>query len=249
MPTKNPLAWKAIAPERETALWQARDQADGIARQQLATLYLPFAKMMAAQIYAKRINNEIEFNEYLQLASLGLLDAIDRFKVDAGAQFTTYAEYRIVGTIRNELEGYTEHRRQIAVQKRIRERIYSLNADGAAVEGEALERLARIAIGMAMGMLLEDERLCASDDEAAAPVLAYSSRELAQLRQCLMQLLENLPENERAVIRYHYLQQLEFTDIAALMSLSKGRISQLHRSALEHLRESVARLKTSDLAW
>jgi RNA polymerase sigma factor for flagellar operon FliA len=243
-------AWQKLDPAQEAALWAARAQGQA-ARQQLAELYLPFARMVAAKLYGKRPNDEIEFGDYLQLASLGLLDAIDRFEPDQGAAFTTYAHYRIQGSVLNELEHYTERQKQACLQRRVRDRIDSIRApDTPHDAAKVFERLAAIAVGMALGMMLEDEGLC--QDETAERLLAapgYTSLELRQLRQRLLSLIDGLPERERQVIRYHYLQQMEFVEIAQLLGLSKGRISQLHHAALASLRAQIAQLKQSEFAW
>jgi len=48
---------------------------------------------------------------------------------------------------------------------------------------------------------------------------------------------------ERQVIEYHYLQGLLFADIATLLGLSRGRVSQIHSSALFRLRKSLAKFR------
>ncbi|WP_084091555.1 sigma-70 family RNA polymerase sigma factor [Andreprevotia lacus] len=248
MPKLSIPDWKRVAADVEADLWARRQQADGRVREELITLYMPFAKMLAAQQYAKRISAEVDFNEYVQLASLGLIDAVDRYLPEQGAQFTTYAEYRIVGTIQNELAGYTERNRQYAVQRRARERVVSL-AEGDGKAGDPFARVAEVAIGLAIGMLLENEALCLQENEAAVSTSHYSNHELQQLHTCLQQLLERLPDKEQTVIRCHYLHQMDFVAIADLMQLSKGRISQLHSSALRHLREHAAAMRAADRAW
>jgi RNA polymerase sigma factor for flagellar operon FliA len=42
------------------------------------------------------------------------------------------------------------------------------------------------------------------------------------------------------VVKYHYFQNLEFTEIASMFGLTKGRISQIHKRALLLLREARA---------
>jgi RNA polymerase sigma factor for flagellar operon FliA len=51
--------------------------------------------------------------------------------------------------------------------------------------------------------------------------------------------LQDLPERERSIVTLHYFHYLPFVEIAARLGVSKGRISQLHRRALEMLRESL----------
>ena len=68
----------------------------------------------------------------------------------------------------------------------------------------------------------------------------YRSAELRQLRERLVQAVEGLPAQERAVIRGHYLQEVPFEQIAASLQLTRGRISQVHRRALLRLRSLLA---------
>jgi RNA polymerase sigma factor for flagellar operon FliA len=61
-------------------------------------------------------------------------------------------------------------------------------------------------------------------------------------------LLKRLTQQEQTVIRHHYLQEIPFDEIAAHMSLSKGRISQIHRSALQHLRDALSQTRSFDVS-
>ncbi|RZI94577.1 MAG: sigma-70 family RNA polymerase sigma factor [Rubrivivax sp.] len=123
----------------------------------------------------------------------------------------------------------------------IRERSQSLQAD-APKDRSALERLAELAIGLALGFALEDSGLIDAE-EPAEPDNAYARTELTQLRRRLAELTERLPEGERRVIFRHYFQQLPFDEIAAGMNLTKGRISQLHHAALRRLRQRLRELR------
>jgi len=58
--------------------------------------------------------------------------------------------------------------------------------------------------------------------------------------------VQSLPAQEKRVIHSHYFQEVEFDEIASTMRLSRGRISQLHRQALLHLKEG---LRPCDVSW
>jgi RNA polymerase sigma factor for flagellar operon FliA len=53
-------------------------------------------------------------------------------------------------------------------------------------------------------------------------------------------LVDALPDQERRVVKYHYFQNLEFTEIARIFGVTKGRVSQIHKRALVLLREANA---------
>ena len=70
---------------------------------------------------------------------------------------------------------------------------------------------------------------------------AYESLEWRQTLLLLQREVEQLAPPEATVIRQHYVHGLTFTQVAELMGLSRGRISQLHTSALAKLRKRILR--------
>lgn len=239
-------------------------------RQQLIQAYLAHAKMLAAKTYATRTHDDVPFADYYQLASVGLIEAVDRYDPHRGVKFQSYSSKRIVGAILNGLESQTEKTRQISVQKRLRqERIVHIKAmarrkavehragDDEDADGdllpppapaghenpEALFRyLAEVSMGVALGLMLEDTGMIdheafGSPGSAAGPEVSYfRSDALRNLQVQIQQAVAKLSTSQQLVVQMHYLQSMPFTDIADRLALSRGRISQLHRQALEHLR-------------
>jgi RNA polymerase sigma factor for flagellar operon FliA len=62
---------------------------------------------------------------------------------------------------------------------------------------------------------------------------------IRQLRARLLHAVDGLPPQQKTVIRSHYLQGIPFERVADTLGLTKGRISQIHRQALLHLRGAV----------
>lgn len=172
---------------------------------------------------------------------VGLLEAIDRYDPGQGVPFEGFAIPRIQGAMLNGLATYSERQSQLAFRRNlVRERSASLRSQPESSQRSALERLADLAIGLALGFSLDpgtpDEL-----PEPASPDNAYVRVELAQLRRDLAELVQQLSENEHRVVVRHYFQQQTFDEIARGMALSNGRISQLHQSALTHLRTALRR--------
>lgn len=228
------------ASTEESRLWRAwRLQRDAAARERLIHLHFGFARIMAGKLYARRHTDEVEFDEYLQLASVGLIESIDRYDPEQGASFRTYASHRIQGAILSGLEALTERASQLALRRRIeQERLQSLQAGSDVPAGDAFSRLASIAVGLALGFMLEDLAAFRAE-EGAYSDNAYAASELRQLQRRLLKLVGELPEREAKIIRHHYFQQLPFDEIARALDLTKGRISQLHKRALTMLREAL----------
>jgi RNA polymerase sigma factor for flagellar operon FliA len=236
---------QAIAPKRsyrrpDTALlWVrfARDQAPSV-RHALAEAYDPFARMLAAKAYARRAYSSMEHEEYLQTARLALLEAIDRYDPAQGAMFETFATQRITGAMLDALEQSSEVQGQIAARRRVLSARVAALTDNQPVDGDVFSRLAEIAVGLAVGLMLEDTGMHVDDTTLAAD--SYTGVELRQLRARLVGLVRDLPERQRMVISGHYQQHRPFEEIAAALGVTKGRVSQIHKEALENLRKRLA---------
>ena len=261
------ISW-ASDPEAEGKLWEEyRRTRDAQVRHDLARLHLQMAHKIAAHLYARRLDNAVAFDDYLQYARVGLLEAIDRYDPSREAKFSTFAGYRIRGSILNGLEHSTELAAQAAQRRhaRLEERTQSLASPdpgpaaarsarhdrAAAGSGDPqLEKFAGmvdIAILLAMGYVLEDN----GEWNAAGPATSdpYRSVELERVRARLNRLVDALPERERLIVRCHYFQHMEFQAIGAVLEVSKGRVSQLHARALQLIREGYEALEEFDLEW
>src|SRR5262249_33642538 len=153
-------------------------------------------------------------------------------------QFKSYATYRINGAILSGLASLSERQQQIQLRRRIaHERIESLREAGptAASPEDQLRALAEIGVGPAPGIIPQGTGMI-GDEQAAAPDNTYAGVELRQFRDGLAHAVERLTERERDVIRLHYLQGIEFGEIARDLGLTQGRVSQLHRQGLARLR-------------
>jgi RNA polymerase sigma factor for flagellar operon FliA len=255
-------------PSEEASLWAAwRGSRDEPARQRLIAQHLPYARVIAAMVYGQRPNNDIDFDDYLQLARVGLLEALDRYDPEGGAQFRTYASSRIRGAVLEGLTHLTERQQQMALRRRLlTERTASLTAastdpepPGPAPEsgratvpqgGDLFRYLASVGMGLAMGFILEDTSMWAVSDETASSLdNSYRAQELKDTRIQLLALVRQLPSAERRVIQLHYQQGHAFEEIARELELTKGRISQLHKKALSSLRDLLAARRACDRAF
>jgi len=232
---------------QEAALWRRlRDSGDATARDALLALHLPYASVVAKVYYSRRYHDEIEFGDYLQYASVGMLEALERYDPARGVQFRTFAARRMHGAILNGLERLTEKQQQIAARQRLRtERLQdlkSLAGDGDGTQPPGTQQLLRfvsdVGIGLALCWMLEGTAMV-DGNEGSASIPFYQSVALRQLRERLLQAVASLPAQERTVVRSHYLQEMPFDQIAAMLNLSKGRISQIHKQALLRLRGLV----------
>jgi RNA polymerase sigma factor FliA len=244
-PTENEAAPEQAAGADEAELWERFLRgADAGARERLIERYVPFARILAAKLYAARRVRETEFDDYLHYAVIGMIEAVDRFDPSRNVLFRTFAAHRIQGSILNNVERLSERDEQLALKARLRKQRLESLREGAS-EGEAasplFEQMAEVAVGLALGYMLEGSGMYATPEDSRSDDV-YSGQELKQLRATIQAIVDLLPEREKDVIKYHYFHALGVEEIGGILGLSKGRISQIHHQALRNLRELYARV-------
>lgn len=248
-PSPSPGAVPAIAEDGEETLWQRWiDEHDEAARGVLVNRYAGYAKALAGRLFARRMQSEFAFDEYEQFAMVGLLEAVDSYRLGRGAKFKTYATLRIRGAILSGLRHLSERQEQLAWRRRVmRERAAALAPEqfSQGASPNLLGELLTVAAGLALGVLLEGSGMLRHEQDSL-PGNAYAEIELRQLRQQVRPLLDRLTEREREVVRLHYMESRSFDEIATTLNLSKGRISQLHRQALARLRTMMDKAHKHD---
>lgn len=229
--------------DQERRLWaEFVERREPETRNHLIERYLPLCRAIAASLFARRGGVAVEYMDYMQLATVGLIESIDRYDPRRGVSFEAFAAQRIRGSVLNALEGLSETYEQSGLRKRLRQdRLESLQRGWAAGKGDLFGELADAAVGFALSYMLEGSGMVWSDEtQNAYRQDFYHGAEVRQLRELLARLVDALPDQERRVIRYHYYQGLEFREIADLLGLTKGRISQIHRQALQLIKEARA---------
>jgi RNA polymerase sigma factor FliA len=212
-------------------LWaQFIDSRPATLRTRLIQCYLPLAQVAAAKFFRLRTDHAVSFADYLQYARLGLLEAIDGFDPMREASFETYSSYRIRGAMLNGLARESE----VAAQRtfwrtRLEERVEQSGPPQAGEGERALEEITRLLEGLAGSYADGDREDLVDDTPLANP---HAATEFAQLRETV----EKLPDRERLLIRRHYFDHWEFRVIARELTVTPGRVSQLHAQALGHIR-------------
>ena len=108
-------------------------------------------------------------------------------------------------------------------------------------DGDPVAALAALASGLALGLMLEGTTLAVAGDGADPRPDAHHSLAWRELQALLAAAIVRLPDREGTIIRQHYEAGVSFTQIAQLLGLSKGRVSQLHAAAIARLRARLHR--------
>ena len=187
----------------------------------------------------------IERTDYRQLAMEALLQAIGRFDPVRGSRFEGFLRRRVRGNVLNYLAKENERAAQYNYHRRVeRDRLRSIKAQADGENGhDPIERMASITAHIALGFMLEtpidgDQSEIADNEPSAYDTLAWR-----QLLGELDRRMAQLPEREAFILDKHYRHGVAFREIAMLLGVSKGRVSQLHAQALARLRRQMAQMK------
>jgi RNA polymerase sigma factor for flagellar operon FliA len=221
----------------EASLWRRfRFEDDLRCRETLFNRYFVLARAIAKRLFRQRMTARLERGDFDQFACEGLLQALDRFDPLRGVPFSAYARRRIVGNIASGIATMSEIDAQLTYRHRVEQgRLRSLMIGDA----DPIAALSDLAIGLALGLMLEGTGMIDGENRSDPRPNAYDSLAWREAQAILRREMVNLPEQEAIVVRQHYDHGLPFAQVAQLMNLSRGRISQLHRTALERLRKRL----------
>ncbi|MFD1034612.1 sigma-70 family RNA polymerase sigma factor [Sphingomonas hankookensis] len=237
------LALVTIAPRAEASLWRRwRYEAEAGCREQIFVRYRSLAKAIAARQLSRRPAHGAELGDMQQFAYEGLLLAMERFDPLRGIPFPAFARRRIVGSISNGAARLGELDAQHHAWRRVAdERVRSLAPR--APDAAPVDRLADVAAGLAIGVMLADTGMVEDANRGDHRPNAYESLAWRELHALLGSAIERLPERERSVIREHYEHGVRFAQIAVILGISRGRVSQLHASAIGRLRGAIGTIR------
>ena len=238
----------------ETELWRRfSTQRDPACREELIRRYLPFARNMAL-----RYRHASEpFDDLLQVASLGLVNAIDRFDPERGTSFVGFASPTILGELKR-------HFRDRVWTVRVPRGMHDLMAEvekasaRLSVELQRPPSVAEIAGCLGVDPLdvldvLEadhnrrplslDRPVGEEEDEAPAGEWVGTEDtgfELVEDTLAIEDALPSLDEREREVLRLRFDEDLSQSQIATRIGYSQMHVSRILRGALERIRAEVA---------
>jgi RNA polymerase sigma-B factor len=194
-------------------------------------------------------------SDLVQVGAIGLIKAIDRFDVERGLEFSTYATPTILGEIKRHFRdtGWLIH-----VPRRAQEMQTALNAARADLNQE-LGRAPTVAELSARLEVDEDsvvEALDAARAYSGVPIDALAAPgetvpehpllgiidegfEQVEQRAVLVDLIAQLPEAEREILLLRFVANKTQTDIAATVGVSQMQVSRLVARGLKKLREKL----------
>jgi RNA polymerase sigma-B factor len=217
-------------------------------REQLVHEYLPLVHYLA-----RRMAQRAEvLPDLVQVGSIGLLNAIDRFDPARGVEFATFAVPTISGEIRRYFRdtGWCLHvpRRAQELQTAIREAEASLSQELG--RSPTLDEVAQ-RVDVAPERVLEAKEVAAArtpistdamagEDDSPEPLPLPAIEEgfdQAEARAVLRPALETLPGREREILMLRFVGERTQAEIARIVGVSQMQVSRLISRSLNQLRE------------
>jgi RNA polymerase sigma-B factor len=211
------------------------------------------AHLGLAEYLARRFSNRGEpLDDLVQVASVGLLKAVDRFDPARGVEFSTYATHTIVGELKRHFrdKGWAVRapRRMQELYLRLGKIVSALSqelgrsptipelaAEAAVTEEEVLEALEA---GQAYRFTSLDAPAPGDDGETMGAHLGDEDPELidAEHRVALSPLIARLPSRERTILHLRFFEGATQSEIAERLGISQMHVSRLLARSLAQLR-------------
>jgi RNA polymerase sigma factor for flagellar operon FliA len=195
-----------------------------------------------ARLIAKELPSHVEFEELAQCADLGLLEAAQRFSPERGAQFSTFAYYRIRGAVFDGL------RKLVSVVPRPKQSVATpalfddlLERESGELGPDAGDEECAGRIGSAV-RVLGTSFLLAHADEFVNERSAADDAEHADAVARVRELVDELDEVDRQLVQWLYSEGRSMTACADELGIDKAQISRRHARIVQALRAGLERV-------
>jgi RNA polymerase sigma factor for flagellar operon FliA len=218
--------------------------------------HLPIVRFLARRIH-ERLPQHVDIEDLVSAGVVGLMDAFAKFDPDKKVQFRSYAQFRIRGAILDSLRTLDWSPRELRRKGRaVEEAMRAVTARLGHAAGEA-------EVASEMGLELEEYQQLLGDlkgleigtlhmernEDSGEEELAYvpGRPEEDPLFRCLRGELEgrlakaiaDLPDRERLVMTLYYYEEMTMREIGLALGVVESRVSQVHASAVVHLRGAL----------
>jgi RNA polymerase sigma factor for flagellar operon FliA len=228
-------------------------------RQELTLRYLGLVKYVVRKMI-KNYPPAIEEKDLYHIGTLGLVEALERFNLEYGIKFETYAIPRIKGSIIDELRKLDWIPRSLRNKTNMyREKTVELEqkfggsytdtevSHSLGIEENELNNWKKEMSGL--NMLSLDKPVDDSNSQNLYDMIeveedsyAENNIEEEEMRKILLEAIKQLPEKTRLAITLYYYERLTFKEIGQLLNVSESRISQIHSETMSKLKKTITKM-------
>lgn len=212
--------------------------------------HLSLVQRLAWHFYG-RVSRYVEIDDLLQAGYVGLVGAAQRYTACDGVSFSAYAAIRVRGAIIDHLRSNSNLcRNTISMRKKVEQARRDLSQE-LGREPETLELAEKLKMPpedlldwenrfqvnqvQSLDEIYTDHSILFSDTQGTAE----DDLERTQLKMILKESIGELPERSALVLQLYYVEELNVYEIAAILEVSTGRVSQIKKAAVEQLRDII----------
>lgn len=204
----------------------------------------------------KFMNRGEPIEDLVQVGTIGLINAIDRYDPERGTKFSTYATPTIVGEIRRH---FRDKAWSLKVPRRLQElnlaanrisetlsqklgRAPTIQEIAMAVGASEEETLEAIELGNAYDTVSLDSKLAHEDESAPLSLAEFvgdTDLSLDNLEKYgdLNQAMDCLDTREKSIIYLRFFKDMSQTEVAKRLNISQMHVSRLQQKALRRLKD------------
>jgi RNA polymerase sigma factor FliA len=219
--------------------------------------HLPLVRFIARRVH-ERLPRHVPIDDLYSAGIIGLLDAFGKFDSSKNVKFRSCAQFRICGAILDSLRNLDWSPRGLRRKARaVEDAIQVLTGQlrRSPTESEIAQQLHidlgayQHLLGELKGLDLGSLHAKRSSDEGEEQLVYVPGRPEddplfrflhAETRERLTKAIEDLPERERLVMTLYYFEEMTMREIGIILGVVESRVSQMHASAVLHLRTRLA---------
>ena len=226
-------------------------------KEKLILEYAPMVKFVAGRL-SVHIGQYVEYDDLISYGIFGLIDAIDKFDINKGVKFETYASLRIRGTIIDNIRKMDWVPRTLRQKNKKYEQIMmELEAElGREATVPELANKLNITVDEARELIRKSTVLSLVSldnylEQKYESAFGYGSPDdtpeghfgKQEVRSMLTSTIDKLSEKEKTVVTLYYFEGLTLKEISGIMGVSESRVSQIHSKAIIRMQDKLGKFK------
>ena len=201
-----------------------------------------------------RVKSAVDIEDLIQIGMYGLVTAAQNYVVKEGVSFSSYASIRIRGEIIDHLRRNSNLcRTTIQMQQKYKSSVETLSKQ---LQREPNNDEIAVEMGLKTAELHNWEQAFAANTHQSLDTVYdefsiwFATKEQnpeeeltdTELRENLVEALKTLPEREALLIQLYYVEELNVYEIAEVLDITTGRVSQIKKNAVSRLREYINKI-------
>ena len=247
-----------IQDDRHLELWKAYKENKTIeARNEIVLQYINLVRRIVLR-FKGSYNNFGQLDDMVNQGIIALIDAVEKFDPEMGNKFETFASLKIKGAIidfMRKQDWVPRNQRNLSKElDEVYSQLYSQNGieptkqEMADHMGISITHLDKILQQRHNAIILSYEEAINEKMMVASPLITNQVEKdtpesgllQEELKQKLIEAIDNLNEKERLVVSLYYYENLKLKEIAEVMGITESRVSQIHSAAIIKMKNKLS---------